>query len=290
MKKKIKIGLVQTKSGNDVAANLSKAIVKIKEAAGKGAKIICLQELFNTIYFPQEDKINAARFAEPIPGKITSTLSALAKKLKIVIIAPIYEKGANGKFYNSAAVIDADGKIIGTYRKIHIPHDPLFYEKTYFEPGNKGYGVFKTKYATVGVLICYDQWFTEAARITALQGAEIIFYPTAIGFIRGHNSADGDWHDAWETIQRGHSIANGVHVAAVNRVGTEGSLKFWGQSFISDSFGTVLKRGSATKEETIVVEVDLAKNKQIRDGWGFLKNRRPAMYKSIVKKITKKIK
>ena len=191
------------------------------------------------------------------------------------------KKHSNGKYYNSAVIIDADGKILGAYRKVHVPNDPLFYEKNYFEAGDSGYCVHKTQYARVGVLICYDQWFPEPARINALKGAEIIFYPTAIGWIKGYTSSDGDWHDAWKTVQRANAIVNGVHVAAVNRVGEEGQLKFWGGSFVCDSFGKVLKEASDTNEEVLVVKVDLSKNKEIQEGWGFLKNRRPDTYNSL---------
>ncbi len=197
---------------------------------------------------------------------------------------PLFERSSNGKFYNSAVVIDADGKLFDTYRKIHVPHDPLFYEQNYFALGDLGYRVYKTAYAQIGVLICYDQWFPEAARICTLKGADILFYPTAIGYIKGHTSEDGDWHDAWETVQRGHAIANGVHVASVNRVGEEGELEFWGSSFICDSFGKILAKASSTREEVLVAAVDLGLNKQIRDGWGFLKNRRPNTYKLLAEK------
>ena len=261
---------------------MKKTLEKIKEAAAKGAQIVCLQELYKTKYFPQKEKQDVSNLAETIPGESTKAFSALAKEEKIVIIAPLFEKAPNGKYYNSAAVIDANGKISGCYRKMHIPQDPFFYEKNYFEEGDQGYQVHKTKYAKVGVLICYDQWFSEAARINALKGAEIIFYPTAIGYIKGHNSSDGDWHDAWKTVQRAHAISNGVHVAAVNRVGEEGQLKFWGGSFVCDSFGKVLGEASYTKEEVLVVKVDLSKNNQIQEGWGFLKNRRPDTYKSLI--------
>jgi len=278
----VAIGLIQTSVSENIAANMQKTIKKIKEAAANGAQIICLQELYRTRYFPQEEKQDASQLAETIPGDSTKVFSELAKEKKIVIIAPLFELAPNGKCYNSAVIIDADGKISGYYRKIHIPQDPLFYEKNYFEAGNQGYQVHKTNYASVGVLICYDQWFPEAARINALKGAEIIFYPTAIGYIEGYNSSDGDWHDAWKTVQRAHAIANGVHVASVNRVGKEGQLNFWGGSFVCDSFGKVLGEASNSKEETLVVKVDLIKNKKIQEGWGFLKNRRPDSYKSLL--------
>lgn len=277
----VTVGLIQTSVSDDIADNVKKTIKKIKEAAAKGAQIVCLEELFRTRYFPQEEKREVSQLAETIPGVSTKAFSELAKEKKIVIIAPLFEKTQDGKYYNSAAIIDADGKISGCYRKIHVPQDPLFYEKNYFEAGDQGYCVHKTSFANVGVLICYDQWFPEAARINALRGAEIIFYPTAIGYIRGHDSSDDDWHDAWKTVQRAHAIANGVHVAAVNRVGEEGQLKFWGGSFVCDSFGKVLGEASNTKEETLVVKVDLNKNKRIQEGWGFLKNRRPDTYFSL---------
>jgi agmatine deiminase len=280
----VSLGLIQTTVSEDMALNLQKTLQKVEEAAKRGAQIICLQELYRTRYFPQEEKQDASRFAETIPGESTEAFSDLAKKHKIVVIVPLFEKGANGKFYNSAAVIDADGKLLDTYRKIHIPQDPLFYEQNYFQPGNSGYKVYKTAYANIGVLICYDQWFPEPARINTLKGADIIFYPTAIGYIKDHTSADGDWHDAWQTVQRGHAIENGVHVAAVNRVGEEGELEFWGGSFVCDSFGKILAEASSKKEEVLTVKVDLNLNKRIRDGWGFLKNRRPDTYQQLTEK------
>lgn len=285
-RKIVSIGLIQTTVSDDIAANMKKTIEKIEEASRKGAQIVCLQELYRTKYFPQEQKQDVSKLAETIPGESTRAFSELAKKKKIVIIAPIFEKASNGKYYNSAAIIDADGEILGSYRKVHIPNDQFFYEKNYFEAGDLGYCVHKTYYARVGVLICYDQWFPEPARINALKGAEIIFYPTAIGWIKGYISSDGDWHDAWKTVQRAHAIANGIHVAAVNRVGEEGQLKFWGGSFVCDSFGKVLKEASDTNEEALVVEVDLSKNKKIQEGWGFLKNRRPDTYNSLIEDDT----
>ena len=285
-RKIVSIGLIQTTVSDDIAANMKKTIERIEEASRKGAQIVCLQELYRTKYFPQEKKQDVSKLAETIPGESTRAFSELAKKKKIVIIAPIFEKNSNGKYYNSAAIIDANGKILGSYRKVHIPNDQFFHEKNYFEQGDQGYCVHKTQYARVGVLICYDQWFPEPARINALKGAEIIFYPTAIGWIKGHTSSDGDWHDAWKTVQRAHAIANGVHVAAVNRVGEEGQLKFWGGSFVCDSFGKVLGEASDTNEETLVVKVNLSKNKQIQEGWGFLRNRRPDTYNSLTEDDT----
>ncbi len=275
-KNTVTIGLIQTSVSEDIQANMEKAAGMIKKAAKKGAQIICLQELYRTRYFPQAEKKDVARLAETIPGDSTDLFSGMAKELSIVIIVPIFEK-AGRDYYNSAVVIDADGKLLDTYRKIHVPHDPLFYEKNYFKDGDAGYRVYKTSYASFSVLICYDQWFPEAARIAALKGADILFYPTAIGLIKGTLPLDS-WDDAWETIQRSHAIANGVHVAAVNRVGEEGELKFWGGSFVCDSFGKVLKRASKKNEEILVQEVDLGKNREIQESWGFLRNRRPDTY------------
>lgn len=283
-KKTVKIGLVQTAVSEDLAVNLNKTLALVEEAAKNGAQIVCLQELYRARYFPQEERQDAGRFAESIPGESTKAFSELAKKHKIVIIVPLFEKHPSGKFFNSAVVIDVDGKLLDTYHKVHVPQDPLFYEQNYFEAGDLGYKVYKTAYAQFGVLICYDQWFPEAARICTIKGADILFYPTAIGYIKDHTSADGDWHDAWETVQRGHAIANGVHVAAVNRVGEEGELQFWGSSFVCDSFGKIIAKASSDREEVLAATVDLGLNKRIRDGWGFLKNRRPDTYKPLTEK------
>ena len=277
-KNNVIIGLVQTRVSNDIALNMGKTMIKIKEAAKKGAKVICLQELYRTRYFPSDERRDVTLLAETIPGKSTSILSNLAKELDVVIVAPIFEVGANGKYYNTAAVIDADGTLIGTYRKTHIPHDPFFYEKSYFEASDLGYQIFKTRYLSLGVLICYDQWFPEAARINALRGADVIFYPTAIGYLEGDPLSYSDWISAWETVQRSHAIANGVHVAAINRVGREGKIRFWGSSFVCDAFGKVLKRASNVGEEVLVIELDISQNKRIQEGWGFIKNRRPETY------------
>ncbi|MCL2642095.1 MAG: carbon-nitrogen hydrolase [Candidatus Bathyarchaeota archaeon] len=280
----IAVGLIQTAVSEDMAANLKKTLIKIEEAAKKGAQIICLQELYHTRYFPQEEQQNGAqKYAETIPGKSTLAFSELAKKYKLVIIVPLFEQASNGKFYNSAVVINADGVLLETYHKIHVPQDPLFYEQNYFELGDLGYRVYNTAYAKIAVLICYDQWFPEAARICTLQGAELLFYPTAIGYIKDHTSADGDWQGAWQTVQRGHAIVNGVHVVAVNRVGCEDELEFWGGSFVCDAFGSILAQ-AGNKEETLIVQVDLSFNKRIQDGWGFLRNRRPDTYKTLTEK------
>jgi agmatine deiminase len=281
--KKVTIGLIQTEVTEDSAVNLRKTVEKVRGAAKGGARIICLQELFRTIYFPQYERLDSDRYSETIPGESTAVFSSLAEELGIVIIVPIYERTPDGNYYNSAAIIDADGSLMGKYRKTHIPSDPLFYEKNYFKEGCSVHHVYNTKYCKIGVLICYDQWFPEIARVSTLEGAEIIFYPTAIGWIKDYQPPEGNWHDAWETVQRAHAIANGVHVAAVNRVGKEGALKFWGGSFVCDSFGRVIKRAAIEDEEVLIVEVDLEMNRRMKEEWGFLRNRRPDTYQLICK-------
>lgn len=278
---RVKIGLIQTSVSEDIHDNLKKTVEKVKEAVSRGARIICLQELYRTVYFPQCENKDASQLAETIPGESTEAFSNLAKEHEVVIIVPLFERTESG-YYNSVVVIDADGSLLETYRKVHIPHDPLFYEKNYFQPGGE-FRIYDTRYARLSVLICYDQWFPEAARIATLKGADIIFYPTAIGWIKGEEEpSEGDWHDAWETVQRAHAIANGVHVAAVNRVGREENLNFWGSSFICDSFGKILARASDTREEVLVEEIDLKKNEEVREGWGFFRNRRPDVYWPLV--------
>ena len=276
-KNAVTIGLIQTSVSDDIHHNMEKTIVKIRDAANKGAQIICLQELYRTKYFPTDEKKDVTQLAETIPGETTITLSSLAKELKVTIIAPIFEVD-EGKHYNTAVVIGSDGKIMGTYRKTHIPHDPFFYEKSYFDVGNSGYQIFRTPEVTFGVLICYDQWFPEAARTLALQGADLIFYPSAIGYLEGDSLSQEDWHTAWENIQRSHAIANGIHVASINRTGTEGNIKFWGASFVCDAFGRLIKRASEQEEEVVIAELDISMNKRIQDGWGFLRNRLPSTY------------
>jgi agmatine deiminase len=284
-KKSVTIGLVQTRVSEDIKKNMENTVAKIKEAAEKGAQIICLQELYRTRYFPTDEQKDVTLLAESVPGDTTLTLSDLAKELNVTIIAPIFEADDSGKHYNTAVVIDADGKIMGRYRKMHIPHDPFFYEKSYFDVGDTGYQVFRAANVSFGVLICYDQWFPEAARTLALQGADLIFYPSAIGYLEGDPLSQEDWHAAWENIQRSHAIANGIHVAAINRVGTEGEIKFWGASFVSDAFGRLIKRAGEENEEVLVAELDIAMNKRIQDGWGFLRNRLPGMYSTISSRI-----
>ena len=252
--------------------------MKIKAAAAKGAKIISLQELFRTPYFCQSEDAANFDLAETIPGPTTEALAPVARSLKVVVIASLFEKRARGVYHNTAVVIGPDGEIIGKYRKMHIPDDPAFYEKFYFTPGDLGFQTFDTPFAKIGVLVCWDQWFPEAARLTALQGAEILFYPTAIGWKPEQPAETKEYHSAWETSQRAHAIANAVYVAATNRVGKEGALKFWGSSFVADPFGNVIRRADNTKEETVIVDCDLAKVDQTRREWPFLRDRRIDAY------------
>jgi agmatine deiminase len=277
----VTVAAVQNAVSADLKSNLIKTAKMVEQAAKKGAQIICLQELYRTLYFPQYKQAKKNDFSETIPGESTKIFSAIAKKHKVVIIVPVFEKDSLGHFHNSAVVINTDGKLMPTYRKIHIPQDPLFYEKNYFEESDEGYKIYKTTHGTFAVLICYDQWFPEAARAVKLAGADIIFYPTAIGTIVGKKQKEGDWHNAWETSMRGHAIANSLHVVAVNRVGVEDKLKFWGQSFVCDAFGRVVKKASSSKEEILISKIDLAKNKTIASEWGFMRNRRDDTYGSL---------
>ncbi len=281
-KNKVRIGLVQMTSAADPEKNLKKAIAQVRAAAAKGAKIICLQELYRTPYFCQTQDPRNFDLAETIPGPSTEAFSKLAKAIKIVMVVPLFEKSAGGVYHNTAVVIDADGKLLGKYRKMHIPDDPGFYEKFYFVPGDLGFKAFETRYAKIGVLICWDQWFPEAARLTALQAADILFYPTAIGWKPEEPAETKLYHSSWETIQRGHAIANGIYVAAVNRVGKEGKLSFWGSSFVADPFGHVLYRADAHKEEIILADCDLSRIEQTRREWPFWRDRRIDAYKKII--------
>jgi N-carbamoylputrescine amidase len=270
----------------DKAANLAKAIEQIKAAAALGAQIICLQELFTSLYFCDVEDHDNFLLAEAIPGPSTDALSRVAAELQVVIIASLFEKRAQGLYHNTTAVIDADGSYLGKYRKMHIPDDPGYYEKFYFTPGDLGYKVFKTKYATVGILICWDQWYPEASRITALMGAELLFYPTAIGWARTQDAETNmEQYNAWQTIQRSHAVANGVPVISVNRVGDEGGMKFWGGSFIANPFGTLLYKASHDNEETVVTEIDLARSEYYRTHWPFLRDRRIDSYEPITKRF-----
>jgi len=282
-----KVGLVQMSCSSDVEENLLKAESGIRDAASKGAQIICLQELFTSLYFCDVEDYDNFKLAEAIPGKSTDRMTSLAKSLGVVIIASLFEKIAQGIYHNTTAVIDADGSYLGKYRKMHIPDDPAYFEKFYFTPGDLGYKVFKTRFATIGILICWDQWYPEAARLTALAGAEILFYPTAIGWATSQSDeTNTEQYNAWQTIQRSHAIANGVHVVSVNRVGLEqhGAMKFWGGSFVSNPFGTLLAKASHDNEEVIVVDVDLEKTDQYRTHWPFMRDRRIDSYDDIVKR------
>lgn len=281
---KIKVGLVQSSCSKDVDNNLKKAIEGIKKAASQGAQIVCLQELFTSLYFCDIEDYNNFKLAEPIPGPTTELLSIIAKENNIVIIASLFEKRSLGVYHNTTAVIDADGTYLGKYRKMHIPDDPAFYEKFYFTPGDLGYKTFHTQYAKIGVLICWDQWFPEAARITSLMGAEILFFPTAIGWATSQDEVTNhEQYNAWQTIQRSHAVANGVHTVSVNRVGFEqdGAMKFWGGSFVSNPLGTVLYQASHTDEEIIVVDIDTQESDNYRVHWPFLRDRRIDSYQPI---------
>ncbi|MFN3381171.1 MAG: carbon-nitrogen hydrolase [Runella zeae] len=283
----VKVGLVQMSCTADVDHNLAKAIAKTREAAAQGAQIVCLQELFKSLYFCDvEDHANFS-LGESIPGPTTDTLSDLAKELGIVIIASLFEKRAPGLYHNTTAVLDADGTYLGKYRKMHIPDDPGYYEKFYFTPGDLGYKVFNTKFGKLGVLICWDQWYPEAARITSLMGAEILFYPTAIGWDTNEqdSSINVEQYNAWQTIQRSHSVANGVYVVSVNRVGREADQQFWGGSFVSNPFGSLLYLASHDQEEVKVVELDLDKTEYYRTTWPYLRDRRIDSYQPITKRL-----
>jgi N-carbamoylputrescine amidase len=286
--KPVKIGTVQMSCTSNKEENLSKAITKVKEAAQKGAQIVCLQELFTSLYFCDVEDYENFKLAEPIPGPSSDRLAAVAKELGVVVIASLFEKRAQGIYHNTTAVIDADGTYLGKYRKMHIPDDPAYYEKFYFTPGDLGYKTFKTKFATIGILICWDQWYPEAARITSLMGAEILFYPTAIGWATSQDEAtNSEQYNAWQTIQRSHAVANGVHVVSVNRVGLEqnGAMKFWGGSFVSNPLGRLLYLGSHEKEEVAVTEIDLDRTDSVRVHWPFMRDRRIDSYQPITKRF-----
>lgn len=282
----VKIGLIQMSCSESPDRNLSKARDRILRAARKGARIICLQELFRSRYFCQKEDASRFALAEKIPGPTTEALSDIARSKGIVIVAPVFEKRTDGVYHNSAVVIDADGDRVGHYRKMHIPDDPGYYEKFYFTPGDLGFQAFDTRFARIGVLICWDQWFPEAARLTALRGAQIIFYPTAIGWLRGERPAvNRSQAEAWEIIQRSHAVANGVYIAAANRVGREGNLTFWGRSFVAAPFGQRLALASGTREEELVVDCDLSQVGKTRQGWPFLRDRRVDEYKGLTKRF-----
>ena len=285
---KAAVALVQMSCSTDVAENTAKVLARIDEAATQGAQIVSTQELYRSQYFCQtEDHANFA-LAEPIPGPSTDALCELAKRREIVIVASLFERRAPGLYHNTAVVIDADGSIVGRYRKMHIPDDPLFYEKFYFTPGDLGFRAFDTRYGRIGVLICWDQWYPEGARLTALAGAQILFYPTAIGWHPSERAEYGDaQHSSWETIQRSHAIANGVYVAVANRVGHEGDpgIQFWGQSFISDPSGQLMIKGSVENEEILIAECDFNRIDVQRTHWPFLRDRRIDAYQEIGKRF-----
>ena len=285
---KVKVGLVQMSCTASKEENLHKAIQKVHEAAAQGAQIVCLQELFTSLYFCDVEDYDNFKLAEPIPGPSTEALSKAAAELNVVIIASLFEKRAQGIYHNTTAVLDADGTYLGKYRKMHIPDDPAYYEKFYFTPGDLGYKIFKTRFAAIGVLICWDQWYPEAARITALMGAEILFYPTAIGWSTDQNEkTNEEQYGAWQTIQRGHAVANGLHVVSVNRVGLEqeGRMKFWGGSFIANPLGTILYQASHENEEVIVREINTDDTDHYRTHWPFMRDRRIDSYAPVTKRF-----
>ena len=275
----------------DPGENMAKAEWRVREAAGKGAQIVCLQELFRSEYFCREERTELFNLAEPVPGPTSEALSRLARELEIVVIGSVFERRAAGVYHNTAVVLDADGRLLGLYRKMHIPEDPLYYEKYYFTPGDLGFRCFDTRFARVAPLVCWDQWYPEAARIAALAGAEVIFYPTAIGWHPSEKAQAGAaQYDAWRTVQRAHAIANGVFVAAVNRVGYEGppeqGLEFWGGSFVCDPFGQIVAEASHDQEETLVVECDARLMEETRRNWPFLRDRRIDAYGEILKRMS----
>ena len=280
-----KVALIQMASNPSQAINISRTEQSIREAAANGAQIICTQELFTTPYFCKTENCKEFNTAVPVPGYLTDAQCQLAKELGIVLVASGFEKRATGLYHNTAWVIDADGTFLGKYRKMHIPQDPGFEEKFYFTPGDLGYKAFKTRFGTIGVLICWDQWFPEAARLTALQGAEILFYPTAIGWLPDEKPILGEpQHCAWETVQRGHAVANGCYVCAINRVGFEGDTEFWGQSFVSDFYGQVIARASVSQEMILYADLDLNALEDHRRIWPFFRDRRIDTYNGITQR------
>jgi N-carbamoylputrescine amidase len=287
---KFRIGLVQMACSKDPNENLAKAEWRIREAAGKGAQIVCVQELFRSQYFCQREDAALFDLAEPVPGPTTERFARLARELEVALIGSVFERRAAGVYHNTALVVDADGALLGIYRKMHIPDDPGYYEKYYFTPGDLGFPCFDTRFARVAPLVCWDQWYPEAARLAALAGAQVLFYPTAIGWHPAEKSRGGAAeHDAWRTIQRSHAIANGLYVATVNRVGYEGppetGLEFWGGSFVADPFGQVLAEASHDGEETLIVECDPRRIEEVRRNWPFLRDRRIDAYAGITSRM-----
>jgi len=287
----VTLGLLQTGCSTDPKANLKKTLAAAERAARAGAQIICTQELFRSQYFCQNEDHANFKLAEPVPGPSTAAFQKLAKKHRVVIIASIFERRASGLYHNTAAVIDADGSLLGIYRKMHIPDDPLYYEKFYFTPGDLGFKAWQTRHGKIGVLICWDQWYPEAARLTAMQGAEILFYPTAIGWHPGEKKEYGvNQHGAWETIQRSHAVANGCFVAVANRIGLEkpiggDGIEFWGQSFVAGTSGQIIAKASLNKEENLLVPVDLKKVDVTRTHWPFLRDRRIDAYGDLTRRL-----
>ena len=290
--KTVTLGLLQHACSADPAANLRTTLAAAERAAKDGAQIICTQELFRSQYFCQSEDHANFQLAEPIPGPSTAALQKLARKHQVVVIASLFEKRASGLYHNTAVIIDADGSLLGSYRKMHIPDDPLFYEKFYFTPGDLGFRAWETRYGKIGVLICWDQWNPEAARLTAMQGAEILFYPTAIGWHPKEKAEYGtNQHGAWETIQRAHAVANGCFVAVANRIGLEqpiggDGLEFWGQSFVAGTSGQILAKASSNKPENLLVSVELAKVDVTRTHWPFLRDRRIDAYGDLTKRFS----
>jgi len=287
------LGLVQMRCTPDADANVARAVAGVREAAAKGARIVCLPELFRTQYFCQREDASLFDLAEPIPGPTTERMAALAKELGVVVVASLFERRAAGVYHNTAVVLDADGRVAGRYRKMHIPDDPLFYEKFYFTPGDLGFIAIDTAVGKVGTLVCWDQWYPEGARLTALAGADVLFYPTAIGWHPSEKAEYGERQaSAWQTMQRSHAIANGVYVAAVNRVGhegaTDGGIEFWGGSFICDPFGVVLAEAPRDAEAVLVVECDRKVQEDVRRNWPFLRDRRIDAYGPITQRLLDK--
>lgn len=282
----VRIALIQGRDQGSRETNLAHTVEAIREAAKGGAQIVCTRELFNLPYFCREQDPELFELAESVPGPTTEALSGIAAELGIVIVAALFERRASGVYHNTAAVIDADGSYLGKYRKMHIPQDPGFEEKFYFTPGDLGYKVWATKFGKIAVLICWDQWYPEAARMAALSGAEIIFYPTAIGWLPEEKAEWGEaQHTAWETVQRGHAVANGCYVAAVNRTGIEGSTEFWGQSFVADFYGQVVARASVAADEVLFADCDLKALESTRQIWPFFRDRRIDSFEGLTKRM-----
>ena len=287
-----RVGLVQMAMSADPHENLDRAAARVEEAAAKGAQVVCLPELYRTPYFCQREDAALFDLAEPVPGPSSERFAAVARRAGVAVVVPIFERRAPGLYHNSAVILDADGSTAGLYRKMHIPDDPAFYEKYYFTPGDLGFKAFDTRFGRVGTLICWDQWYPEGARLTALQGAAVLFYPTAIGWHPAEKAQHGAaQRDAWRTVQRGHAIANGCYVAAVNRVGHEpgppgqAGLEFWGTTFLCDPFGVVVAEASTDREEILVAEVDLGRIEEVRRNWPFLRDRRIDAYQGIEKRF-----